>query len=403
MRTKRVLAGLAFLLLVTSGCQQKKDPERIFDRKFMKVIHAARQEAYIFQARNFIPGGSVALSIDGKLVWSEGLGQASTDLEVPATRFTKYRMGQVTQVLTSLAYYRMAGEKVLDPGEMVWKYLPDFPEKKYQLKLQHLVDQTSGIRQPTDQEVNWRGLNTTLRKGIENFSADTLLFPPGMYQYPTIYNFTLLGAVMEEVTGHPFSKVLSQWVIDTLKLENTVPDNPLATIKGWSDFYDRNLIAQTINAVTYDLRYRMSSDGYLSTAEDLVKLGNALLSSPVLPDSIKKRMFTPPLVNNESQGSMGNGLLFLADRQGKPFYAARANVRGSAALLLIYPEEKLVLAWMTNLSDEGEELPVLRIANMFRDFLTGNYGKAAETVKERKKPDKQDSTEERVGEDGPAA
>ncbi len=392
MRTTVLWMSMAFLLLCSAGCHKKHEPERVFDRKYLKVIRDARQEAYLYLVRNFIPGSSIALSIDGKLVWSEGMGQASTDLEVPADRFIKYRMGQITQVLTSLAYYRMVERNLLDPGENVWHYDSLFPAKKYPLHLQHLVDQTSGIRQPTDQEFHWRGLNGSLRQGIETFSSDTLLFPPGMYQYPTLYSYNLLGGVMEQVTGEPFQKVISRWVTDTLGLVNTLPDNPLVTIKGRSAFYDRNLVAQTIHAVTLDLRYRMPSDGYLSTAEDLVRLGNALLDSPALFDSVRRQMFTAPMINKEFRANLGNGLLFLTDRQGKPFYAARGNIIGSGALLLIFPEEKMVLGWMTNLSDEGEELPGLKIAAMFRDFLSGNYGKVEEPAKQKDKPESQDSS-----------
>ena len=43
----------------------------------------------------------------------------------------------------------------------------------------------------------------------------------------------------------------------------------------------------------------------------------------------------------------------------------------------------MVLGWMTNLSDEGEELPGLKIANMFRDFLAGKYVNPEEGLKQR--------------------
>jgi CubicO group peptidase (beta-lactamase class C family) len=381
---------LALLILVLAGCQQKEEPLRIFDRKYLKVIRDARQEAYFYQVRNFMPGSSVAVSIDGRLVWSEGFGQASAELEVPATRHTKYRMGQITQVITALAYYRMVEEGLVNPDDDIRKLLPAFPEKKYTLKLQNLVDQTSGIRPPSTEELFWRGLNVPMEQALENFWNDTLLFQPGMYQYPTLYSYNLLGTALTKAAGKNFSLLVSEWVTDTLDMKNTVPDNPLVTVKGRSDFFDRNLVAQTINAVTLDLRYRLPSDGYLSTAEDLVKLGNALLSSPLLSDSVRHRMLTPPLINNEMKANQGNGLLFFKDAEGKLIYASKGNVTGSGALLLIFPDEKMVVACMSNLSDEGEELPGLKIADMFRDFLTGNYGKAAETVKETDQQENKD-------------
>ncbi len=82
MRTSVLWMSMAFLLLLSAGCRKKGEPDRVFDRKYLKVIKDAREEAFFYLARNFVPGSSIALSIDGKLVWSEGMGQSSTDLEV---------------------------------------------------------------------------------------------------------------------------------------------------------------------------------------------------------------------------------------------------------------------------------------------------------------------------------
>lgn len=373
-----IIGGIILGVLLLNGCKKENESGRIFNRKYIKVIKEARNETFFYFARNFIPGGSIAVSVKGKLVWSEGIGQASTDLEVPATRFTKFRIGQMSQILTSLAYYQLVEKGLLDPNESVSKLLPDFPEKKFPLYLQHLVDQTSGIRPPSDQELLSADLYVTLNKGIEKFSGDSLLFPPGMYQYPSNYSYNLLGAAMEQKTGETFSKIISKWVTDTLHLENTVPDNPLLTIKERSNFFNRNMIAQTMNAITIDLRSNLPSNGYLSTADDLVKLGNALLFSPVLTDSVKHKMLTPPVINNEFKASWGNGLMFLTDRQGIPFYASRGLVRGSGSILIIIPEEQIVLACLSNLNDDVEELPGLKVAFMFRDFLKGTFNKKQE-------------------------
>ena len=365
------LPAFLVLFLVLAGCQPNREPQRIIDGKFKKVIGEARREVYFYMVRNFMPGSSIAVSIDGKLVWSEGFGQASQDLEVKATRHTRYRMGQITQALTALAYHRMVEEGVVSPTDDIRKYLPGFPEKKYPVLLQNLVEQTSGIRQPTEQELLWRGLNVTMEQALENFWSDTLLFQPGLYQFPTLYSYNLLGTALAKAAEKSFPEVISSWVTDTLGLTQTVPDNPLISVKGRSDFFDRNIVAQTINAVTLDLRYRHPSDGYLSTAEDLVKLGNALLSSPILSDSVKHRMLTSPLINGEHKANWGNGLLFFQDMDGKIIYAGKGNVLGSGALLLLFPDEKIVVACMSNLGDEGEELPGLKIAGLFSDFLSG--------------------------------
>lgn len=375
MNIKSIVPVILLLGFLFAGCSREKKQERVFDRKYLKVIKEARQETFFYFTRNFIPGGSIAVTINGKLVWSEGFGEANTDLGVPVSRTTKFRMGKISEVLTTLAYRRMAENKVFDPEESVSKYLPDFPEKKWPLKLKYLVDETSGLRTPTDQEIYSPNMHLTLMNGIKKFAGDTLLFPPGMFQYPTIYSFDLLGAAMEKQTGKAFPQIISEWVTDTLGLDNTTQDNPFITIRDRSAFFDRNIVAQTINGTTLDLRSNLPSCGFLSTSDDLVKLGNALLSSPVLSDTIRNQMQRPALINNEFYGSFGNGLIYLYDASGKKFYASRGLTRGSGAILIILPEDRIVVACMANLNDETEELPGLKVAMMFRDFLHGTFGK----------------------------
>jgi len=367
------------------SCNQEKDRVRIIDNSYREVIKEVRKDAIFYMVRSFTPGSSLAVSVKGKLVYSEGFGQASTDLDVPATRQTLYRIGGVTQVLTSLAYYKMAESGKLSPDDLVWERLPEFPEKKYPLRLQHLVDQTAGLRLPTDEELSWRGLNVGIKRGIENFSQDSLLYPPGVFQYPTPLSFNLLGAVMEEISGEPFSRLIREWVTDTLGLENTMPDNPVATVKGRTNFYDRDMVAQVVNATFRDFRWRMPSEGYLSTAEDIVKLGNALLYANTLTPSVKEKMLTAPTSAEGMKLQNGNGLLFLETIDGITFYAARGNVTGGGAMLIILPEEEIVVAWLANLDDSLDELPGLGVALNFRDYLNGNFKTREEKMKEAAK------------------
>lgn len=368
------------LVMITS-CKRSDEPVRILDRKYREVIRESRDEAIFYMARSNMPGSSLAVSLKGKLIWSEGYGLASTDLDVPAGRFTKYRIGEMSQILTALAYHILVEEGKLDPEATVQQYLPEFPDKGFPLKLKNLVDQTSGIRLPTDEEINWRGLNVGIQKGIESFMNDSLLFPPGEFQYPTIYAYNLLGAIMEKAEQKHFQNIVQEKVLDTLGLKNIQPDNPLITVKGRTNYYDRDLIAQTINATFRDLRYRLPSDGYLATVEDLVKLGNALLYGTNIPENVRKRMFTPARVR-DMETNIGNGLLFLTTGDSTTFYASRGNITGGGSMLLIYPGEELVVAWAGNINDHLDELPGIIVANNFRDWLEGKFKTREEKMKE---------------------
>ncbi len=359
---------LLVLFLNFQGCK-KNNTDVVYDRSYIDEIKAARKDVTFFMARNFIPGLNVAISKEGKIIYSEGLGLASKDLEVPAKRSTKFRIGEVSEVFTALLYHILVENGTLHPDSSVQVYFPEFPEKEYKIPIRHLVQQTSGIREPNTEEIDWPGLNISIKNGIENFRDDTLLVPPGTFQIPTMFNYNLLGAVLEKATGLHYHNILKKYVTDTLGLENTIVDNPFTVIKGRSDYFDHNFVAQIMHATYRDMRYRAPSEGLLSNAEDLVKFGNALLYSEYLSEHIKAGLFEPVMLDSNVPAPMTNGWILLEDRSGRKFYGKSGSVTGGSATILIYPEDELVIACATNLSSISEDLPVFLMAG---HFLPGN-------------------------------
>lgn len=375
MRLNIQLVLLLLVLLGLSSCK-KTNNNILYNKKYIKEIKQVRRETALFMARNFIPGATIAVAKDGELIYSEGIGMASKDLEVKATRETKFRVGTVSELFTNLIYHKMIEDGILNPDSSVQKYYPEFPEKEYTISLNNLAQQTSGLREPNHKEQNWRGLNVSLEKGLESFKDDPLLFGPGMYQNPTTFNYNLLGLAMEKASGRRFNQLVQEYVTDTLGLENTIVDNPFKTIKGRTDFFDHNLISQIVNATFYDLRHCAPSSGILSNAEDLAKFANAILYSDYLSEETRKTFFTPQTLSNEMKAQTANGWMLLFDRKGRTLYGKEGSVKGGSAAILIYPDENLVVTYATNLSASLDDSPVFDIA---KHFLPDNKEKEETT------------------------
>lgn len=377
MEPKKPLLFLLIALAILSGCKKNKS-DVVYDRSYIDQIKAARQDAVFYLARNMIPGATFAIAIDGNIIYSEAMGLASTDLEVPVTRSSKFRIGEVSELFTSLIYQKMVERNLLHPDSAVQHYLPEFPQKTFRLPLKHLAYHTSGIRIPNSEEADWRAQNVSLQAGLETFLNDSLLYPTGAYQVASIFNYNLLGAVIERVTGNSFHKVLSEYVTDTLNLQNTVVDNPFITIKGRANHFDHNFIAQVVPATFRDLRFKAPSEGILSNAEDLVKFGNALLYSEYFSQEVKDRLFEPYELPNGLSAPMTHGWVLMTDRYGRKMYGKSGTVTGGSAAILIYPEEKLVVACASNLSLINEDFPVFNMANHFIDDPQGEQPEAAD-------------------------
>nr|WP_321355771.1 serine hydrolase domain-containing protein [uncultured Draconibacterium sp.] len=355
---------LFFVVATLTNCK-KANNNILYDKKYIGEIKQVREELSFYMRTNFIPGAQVAISKNGKLIYSEGIGLASKDLNVKTTRDTKFRIGSLSELYTTLIYLKMVEDGTLIPDSTIQHYLPDFPEKRLPVTVENLKDHTSGIREMNSREREWRGINVTLKKGLETFQNDELMAPPGAIHKESRLNFNLLGAIMEKASGKNFRELLEEYVTDTLHFENTCPDNPFATIKGRTDFYDHNIISQVVNALSIDMRWRAPSEGLLSSAEDLIKLTNIYLNSDYLNDSTRAHLFDPAELSNNQKAQFANGWLILHDRQGNTFYGRDGFVHGGNSSILIYPKEELVIALTSNLTQDRPNNTIFKLADIF--------------------------------------
>ncbi|MCY1722751.1 serine hydrolase [Prolixibacteraceae bacterium Z1-6] len=361
--------GIQMVLLfsVLFGLSNCKKPENdiLYNKKYIKEIKAARKDLGYYLGSNFIPGASIAVMKDGELIYSEGIGYASKDLDVRANRSTKFRIGNTSELFTNVIYQKLVEEGILHPDSSVQHYYPEFPEKAYKITVNDLAQQISGIRDPNSNETNQQGLNVKLEKGLEQVINEPLKTPPGVYQTTGFFNYNLLGVVMKKATQMSYSKLLEKYVTDTLNLSNTVMDNPFLTIKNRSDFYDQNYIAQVVNETTRDLRYRSPSDGLLSNAEDLAKLGNTILNSDYLSEETRANLWQAIPLYNDIPSQVANAWMLLIDNEGNKIYGKAGSVSGGSSSLVIYPDENLIVAFACNLTMPTDKTPIFNVAKYF--------------------------------------
>ena len=360
-----VLNGLIFIVLLSFSNCKKSDEKLLYNKSYIKEIKELRKQAILFLSRNYVPGGSFAVAKDGKIIYSEAMGYASKDLEVLATRKTKFRIGAVTELFTSLAYQRLIEEGILHSDSSIHYYYPDFPKKEFRITLDNLVNHSSGIRPAYKKEETDMGLNKSLKKSLDFFKNDPLGAAPNYMEQISMFNYNLLGLAMEKATGKHFNNIIGEEVIDTLHLENTVFENPYKTIKDRSNHFEHNFIAQVTEGISSDLRFAAPHMGLLSNAEDLVKLGNAMLESDYITDEMKNRMFTLRMLDSKFKAQMSNGWFIGKTKEGLTYYARAGSVTGGGSALLIYPEQKLVVAAAINLTIDSENIPISQMADPF--------------------------------------
>ncbi len=364
---KRQILPKSLMILFICGtmlsCSTKNpDPSVVHSLKYRSCLKEGYEKVSLFYHANIIPGMAVAVSIDNKIVWADGFGYSNFELKTKTSPTHKFRIGQVSEMITALTAAKLYEEGKLPLDQAVSEMIPEIRKNPANYTMRQLGTHTAGIRPENIPAGKEDG--TTLEKFIPQFIDDELIYAPGTNVAHTELGFDLMGYLIEKTSKKSFTKVVSEVLTDTLKLKGTTPDSPYRIIDNKSNHYDYDFIAQPMVASPIDLRGKEASAGYLSSVLDLVKMGNLLL----YPGFLKQEtidLMTVPYKIGEQSSNYSFGMIASKDYLNRTFYGQRGSVTGGSAALLIYPEDKMVVAIASNVGSNSWELPIFEIAEVF--------------------------------------
>jgi N-acyl-D-amino-acid deacylase len=182
-----------------------------------------------FMAKYGVPGGAFGIVKDGRLVFVRGFGYANTNTLELVRPDSLFRIASLSKAVTSMAVLKLVeqGRISLDqPAFALLNYpTPTYPGSKLDPRLglitiRHLLNHTGGWNRNTatdpdggigfDPTVNWTVRAATDMHTSAPASAQTVVrwmigkplqFDPGtQYQYSN-FGYTVLGRIIEKVTG----------------------------------------------------------------------------------------------------------------------------------------------------------------------------------------------------------
>jgi len=295
-----------------------------------------------------VPGVSVAVGVDGKIVWSEGFGYKDLATKGPVTPATRFRIGSVSKSLTSAGLALLVERGQLDLDAPVQKYVPDFPDKGAPITTRLLGGHLAGIRHYRGNEMLLNQPFANVHAGLVIFKNDPLEAPPGTtFSYST-YGWNLISAVMESAAHEEFLRYMDENVIQPLGLTHTRPDRKGVLDPDCTLFYESDEQGKFVVAPTVDNSHKWAGGGYLSTPEDLVRFGSALLQPGFLQDKSLALIFTPQKTSDAKPTVYGIGWFIGEDAQGHRILWHTGGSIGGTSLLLLHPETKTVFALVCN-------------------------------------------------------
>lgn len=298
-------------------------------------------------AKQNVPGISVTLLKNGEVLHQKGYGYINLERKTRIDpKNTVLRIASISKCITGLALGKIVEEGLMDWEASFYDYVPYYPKKKYDFTIRQLAGHTAGIRAYRGKEF---ALNKpySIRDSLEVFQDDPLVFQPGKGYLYNSFDFVLLSLAIQEAAGIPFEDYVKEKVLLPLGMKNTITQFEYA--KRNDRFYTKKGLGFR-ESVPVNNYYKIAGGGYLSTSNDIAKLGQEILDQRLLRKETYSEILSAQRVNGNST-YYGLGFQVSEDSKGRQYVGHVGNSVGAYTNFYVYPKEQLVISVLINCTD----------------------------------------------------
>jgi CubicO group peptidase (beta-lactamase class C family)/D-alanyl-D-alanine dipeptidase len=340
------LLALTLLIATTNGARAQEPPPAVesITRQIQAAVDAGK-----------VPALSIALIIDQKVVWSAGFGIADPATETRADADTAYRVGSVSKLFTDVAAMQLVEQGKLDLDQPVSTYLPDFkPINPFDksITLRQLMSHRSGLVRESPVGHYFDPTSPSIEATVQSLNDTELVFEPESRTSYSNAAITVVGRVVEVVSGEPFAQYVSKHVIDPCGMTNAsfvaTPEikAKLAQAIMWT-YDDRTSPAPTFALGTLPAGNLYASANDLSKFVLMLMAGGVGPGGRVLKEETIKSMYIPQFQAAGARSGFGLGFA-LGDLDGELAVGHGGAVYGFSTQVQFLPEKKLGVVVMAS-------------------------------------------------------
>lgn len=268
-----IVVGLIFVLLSSQNTASATPAQQVEYAGSLDEFLSNQMETYK------IPGLAIAIVRNGEVEYLNGYGIANPDGD-PVTPDTPFLLASVSKSFTALAIMQLVEDGSINLNDPVQKYLPWFDVKgegESEITVAHLVYQTSGFNEYQGNEMNLRPASPNgLEEGARALSSISLTFKPGENWAYSNVNYSVLGLLVQEVSGQRYEEYIQENIFTPLAMDHSYTSSSLTQATGVAQGY--NPFFGILMPVETDVTESVgASAGLWSSAADMSRYLNAQL------------------------------------------------------------------------------------------------------------------------------
>ena len=370
---KKILPAVILFLFVHESFSQ------VQTNNYRDALHFI--DTWIEAQRDFldIPSVSVAIVKDQEIIWSKAYGMADTEKKVAASTNTIYSICSITKLFTSIAIMQLYDAGKLRLDDNIETILPHYNLKQQYkesgaITIRSLLTHSSGLPRESDYPY-WTGPDFPFPSQMQlnaKLSEQQTLYPSStVFQYSNL-GMSLLGEVVEKISGQPYDVYVAENFLKPLRLTST---NTYLPANEWGKkmaigygAVKREGARDKVNL--FDAKGIKAAAGFSSNVEDLARFASwqfRLLnngSAEILKSSTLKEMHRVQWVDPDWKTFWGLGFS-ISQPDGITIVGHGGSCPGYRTTLQLDAKEKMAYTVMINAGGESPDFIAKEISEIF--------------------------------------
>jgi CubicO group peptidase (beta-lactamase class C family) len=303
--------------------------------------------------RRQVPGLSIAVLKQGKVLKVKGYGYANVELNVPASPETVYQLASITKCFTATAVMQLVGDGKLALEDQITTRLPGLPAAWSEITVKHLLTHTSGIKNYTE----LAAIGDDPQKEFTNSGMIALVaqlpleFRPGERFSYSNTGYYLLGMIIEKVSGTSYGDFLTTRIFKPAGMAATRVNSYSDLIPGRAAGYV--LRESTIfNGIFVNPSQPFAAGALVTSVSDLAKWDAALYTEKLLQRSTLESMWAPTKLNDNSLTNYGLGW-GIRETPGRKWVQHNGGIIGFSSHMRRGLDDGLTVIVLANQSGRG--------------------------------------------------
>lgn len=347
-RTRLWQAGPAVALALLSACSGslQSTTSRATPQSGDMMVRGtlgAKLDLYLRRIEPFGFSGTVLVADSTGVILQNGYGLAERASGRPLYAGSVLNTASITKVLTAAAILRLEADGKLSVGDSLSRFFPEAPADKARITLHHLLTHTAGLIDVTGADTETVSRKEMLRRVF----AAPVATPPGQRYAYSNAGFSLLAAIIEQVSGVSYEAFLRQRLLGPAGMHHTgyTPRRDMTSARAhtYTPPVDRDVVARHVSARAASHWNLFGNGGLLSTVGDLYRWEVAFTSETVLPKAQVAKYLAPHFRRSETLEIAYDWFIEMIDGERVVHHGGDDPAIGANADYRRYPDQSTII------------------------------------------------------------